>query len=127
MSVTPSPLSTGLAGLALALGLLAAAPASAAEPAYEFVPSPKEGQFYLYRINRETGEMGFCWFDGKSSESGTIVCGGPGAGGGPQAPGDYRLIAAPNSGQSAVFRVNTLTGEASVCYWNGGVVCTPAK
>lgn len=119
---------TAILATVLGLGFSATAlPAAADEALYEFVPNAKQGQFYLYRLNRKTGEMGYCWFSSEGGAVGTTLCSGAAEGGGPQAPGDYRLIAAPNSNQSAVFRANTLTGEISICYWNEGVVCTPPK
>ncbi len=130
MRVTLSQ-SVKIAALAALLGsgfATTGQPAAAEETLYEFVPNAKEGQFYLYRLNRKTGEMGYCWFSSAGSSAvGSTLCSGAAEGGGPQAPGDYRLFAAPNSGQSAVFRANTLTGEISICYWNEGVVCTAPK
>lgn len=127
--MSPTPLRSRLLGALLPFALFAVgAPAAAQEAAYDFAASPKDGQFFIYRMNRETGEMGYCWYDtAGEGDIGQTVCAGAGRGGGAQAPGAYRLVAAPGSGQSAVFRVNEATGDVSVCYWNNGVVCTPAK
>ena len=49
-----------------------------------------------------------------------------GEGAGPQAPGEYGLVASRHEREGGVFRVNFRTGEMSICYvFEEKVVCTP--
>ena len=50
-----------------------------------------------------------------------------GEGAGPQpVPGDYDLVRSNHEREGGIFRVNTRTGEVSVCYvQTDKVVCTP--
>lgn len=126
-------IATGLCGAVLAAGMgLSATPALAAG-AYDFVPAPQVDLNRMYRIDRVTGEVSACQYGINNSADGTVgvtLCYAMGEGAGPQAPGDYGLVATRHIKDGGIFRVNYRTGQMSVCYVFEGsdpqkVVCTP--
>jgi hypothetical protein len=100
-------------------------PAGAQE--YNFMPAPQIDLNRIYRVNRLTGEMGACQYAVKDGSMGMALCYPAGEGGGPQpVPGDYELMRSNHEREGGIFRVNTRTGEVSVCYvLTERVVCTP--
>ncbi|HUZ92118.1 MAG TPA: hypothetical protein VMU78_09495 [Methylocella sp.] len=120
------------AGLFLVAVLAAAQGALAAN--YEFLAAPEITLNRVYRLDRETGEIGACQYalketaDGakESPGVGLTLCYPPGEGAGPQAPSEYSLVASHHQGEGGVFRVDVRTGMMSICYvLNDAVVCTP--
>ncbi len=95
------------------------------EDLYEFVPPPGENWNRLYRVNRKTGEVGACQFIPKENSVGSTACLPAGEGAGPQAKGEYGLVASKLALEGGVYRVNKRTGEMSVCFIvPDKVVCT---
>lgn len=96
---------------------------------YRFLPAPAIDQNRMYRVNRLTGEMGACQYVAKPETVGVALCHEAGEGAGPQPiPGDYDLVRSSHEREGGVFRVNSRTGEVSVCYVDmklAKVVCTP--
>ena len=116
--------SLGVASLTEAIG----APAESegeSDILYEFAPPPGENWNRLYRVNRRTGEVGACQFIPKENSIGTTLCFPAGEGAGPQAKGEYGLVASKLALEGGVYRVNKKTGEMSVCFIiPEKVVCT---
>jgi hypothetical protein len=103
----------------------APAKADAEDDLYEFVPPPGENWNRLYRVNRKTGEVGACQFIPKENSVGSTMCLPAGEGAGPQAKGEYGLVASKLALEGGVYRVNKRTGEMSVCFIvPDKVVCT---
>jgi hypothetical protein len=94
---------------------------------YRFLPAPQIDLNRIYRVNRLTGEMGACQYAVKPDTVGVALCHPAGEGAGPQpVPGDYDLVRSNHEREGGIFRVNTRTGEVSVCYvQTDKVVCTP--
>jgi hypothetical protein len=110
------------AGCLLA-GCLAASEARAAP--YDFVPAPQTDLNRVYRIDKVTGEVISCQYGLQEGTVGVTLCFGSGEGAGPQAPGEYGLVASRHEREAGVFRANFRTGEVSVCYvLEEKVVCT---
>ena len=108
------------AGLCLASVALAAG-------SYDFAAAPATDLNRVYRVDRLTGEMGACQYGLQEGTIGVTICYPPGEGGGPQAPGEYTIVASHHDRESGVFRLNLRTGEMSNCYvLEEKVVCTPA-
>lgn len=115
----------GRGGAATALLLSACGPAALAA-SYEFAPAPQADLNRVYRVDRVTGEVSSCQYGLQEGTVGVTLCAGPGEGAGPQAPGEYGLVATRHVREAGVFRVNYRTGEMSICYVLGDqVVCTP--
>jgi hypothetical protein len=113
----------GVAAAALMVGWLGAGEAWAA---YDFVPAPQTDLNRIYRIDKATGEVISCQYGLQEGTVGVTLCFGPGEGAGPQAPGEYGLVASRHEREAGVFRANFRTGEVSVCYvLEEKVVCTP--
>lgn len=107
----------------LASGILSV-PASAAT--YDFVPAPQTDLNRIYRIDRITGEVSSCQYGLQEGTIGVTLCFTAGEGAGPQAPGEFGLVASRHEREGGVFRVNYRTGEMSICYvFDERVVCTP--
>ncbi|MBS7541304.1 hypothetical protein [Ancylobacter lacus] len=138
------PLRTALpAALFLLAGLSGGAMAQsatppAAGPAFDFASPPSAQANRLYSVNAATGEVSACQFERpEGSLVGVTRCFARDASAGPQTTqGGFALMSTHYSGETGVFRVNTVTGEMSVCYVrdmprSGGgapepsVVCTP--
>jgi hypothetical protein len=109
------------------IALISMADASAWADEYRFMPAPQTDLNRIYRVNRLTGEMGACQYAVKEGTIGVALCYPAGEGGGPQpVPGDYDLVRSNHEREGGIFRVNTRTGEVSVCYvLTERVVCTP--
>jgi hypothetical protein len=110
------------------LGLVAVALASASAAraaSYDFVPAPQTDLNRIYRIDKATGEVSSCQYGLLDGTAGVTLCFGAGEGGGPQAPGEYGLVASRHEREAGVFRVNYRTGDMSICYvLDDKVVCT---
>jgi len=94
---------------------------------YEFLAAPQTDLNRIYRLNKTTGEVGACQYGLKESAPvGVTLCYPPGEGAGPQAPGEYALVASHHQGEGGVFRVDLQSGQVAVCYvLQDAVVCTP--
>ncbi len=110
--------------LALACALVATVPAFAQQ--YQFMPAPQTDLNRVYRIDRQTGEIGACQYGLKDGTIGVTLCYPAGEGAGPQEPSEYALVASRHDREGGIFRVNEKTGAMSVCYiYDEKVVCTP--
>lgn len=106
------------------LALLSTSPAFAGD--YRFVAAPQADLNRIYRVDRESGEVGACQYGVDEENKGATLCFPAGEGAGRQESGDYTLIASNHEKESAVFRVDIQTGKMSVCYvWEKRVICTP--
>jgi hypothetical protein len=106
---------------------LCLAPAALAAGSYDFAAAPATDLNRVYRVDRLTGEMGACQYGLQEGTIGVTICYPPGEGGGPQAAGEYTIVASHHDRESGVFRLNLRTGEMSNCYvLEEKVVCTPA-
>ena len=115
-------------GRAAAAALLAAGlcGGQAKAAAYDFVPAPQTDLNRVYRIDKVTGEVISCQYGLQEGTVGVTLCFGAGEGAGPQAAGEYGLIASKHEREAGVFRANFRTGDVSVCYvLEEKVVCTP--
>ncbi len=122
--MTPLPRTFAFGCIAL-ISLQDAGEAKAQE--YRFLPAPQTDLNRIYRVNRLTGEMGACQYMVKPETVGVALCHPAGEGAGPQPiPGDYDLVRSNHEREGGIFRINTRTGEVSVCYvQTDKVVCTP--
>jgi hypothetical protein len=117
-----STISIKIAAAAFVLTSIAANPVSAQQ--YEFLSPPNPDTNRMYRVNIKTGEMGACWY-GRDKGIGFTDCRPVGEGAGPQKAGRYKLFATKFDSEKGVFRVNTNTGEMSLCWVRrGSLVCT---
>ncbi|HZV07716.1 MAG TPA: hypothetical protein VE999_21695 [Gemmataceae bacterium] len=113
------------ASLGLGLGLAGLAPAAFAAN-YEFLAAPEKDLNRIYRLDKATGEVAACQYGLKEGTIGVTLCYEPGQGAGPQAAGDYALVASSHEREGGIFRVELHTGTMSICYvLNDNVVCTP--
>src|SRR3954447_5398446 len=105
-------------GRAAAAALLAAGLCAghAKAAAYDFVPAPQTDLNRVYRIDKVTGEVISCQYGLQEGTVGVTLCFGAGEGAGPQAAGEYGLIASKHEREAGVFRANFRTGDVSVCY-----------
>jgi len=112
--------------VALALGLLVAAPVAVQAAPFEFAPAPQTDLNRVYRVDKATGEVGACQFQLRDGGVGVTICFSAGEGAGPQAPSDYGLMPSRHEREGGIFRVNFRTGEMSICYvFDDKTVCTP--
>jgi len=117
-----STLGIKIAAAAFVLTGIAASPVFAQQ--YGFLAPPNPDTNRMYRVNIKTGEMGACWY-GRDKGIGFTDCRPVGEGAGPQKPGRYKLFATKFDSEKGVFRVNTNTGEMSLCWVRrGSLVCT---
>ncbi len=117
-----STLGIKIAAAAFVLTSVAASPVFAQQ--YDFLSPPNPDTNRMYRVNIKTGEMGACWY-GRDKGIGFTDCRPVGEGAGPQKSGRYKLFATKFDSEKGVFRVNTLTGEMSLCWVRrGSLVCT---
>jgi hypothetical protein len=120
----------------LAAGLMGGvAPAVAQAPAspgetFQFLAPPHAELNRLYRINRATGAVIACQYQGSDTGVGATQCFAPGEGAEAGAAGEYELHVSNHRGEAGVFKVDRRSGEVSICYVlnEEKVVCTkPAK
>lgn len=102
------------------------APAGAGAPGeYEFEAPPGDNFNRVYRVNRTTGQVTACQYQ-QGPGVGVTLCFNSGEGAGPQAQGDYGLVASRLKEEGGIFRFNRRTGEMSICFvLNNLTVCTP--
>lgn len=94
---------------------------------FQFAPSPQTDLNRVYRVDRQTGEVGACQYGLKENSVGVTLCFGSGDGAGPQEPSDYMLVPSRHEREGGIFRVDQKTGTMSICYvYEEKVVCTPA-
>jgi hypothetical protein len=99
---------------------------AAGAQSFQFAPAPQTDLNRIYRVDRQTGEVGACQYGLKDGSIGVTLCFPAGEGAGPQSPSDYALIASRHDREGGIFRVNEKTGEMSICYvYEDKVVCTP--
>lgn len=111
--------------VAFLLAVAAAAPAAAQQ--FQFAPSPQTDLNRIYRIDRQTGEVGACQYGLKENSIGVTLCFPAGEGAGAQAPSEYALVPSRHEREGGVFRVDLRTGGMSICYvFEDKVVCTPS-
>jgi len=118
--------------MALAVTMGAPAPAVAGEGQYDFASVPATDLNRVFRVNRETGEVGACQYglgdknSDKNRSIGVTLCYPAGEGAGPQTPSDYRLVASHHDREAGIYRVDLRSGAMSICYvLEDTVVCTP--
>lgn len=94
---------------------------------YDFLAAPQIDLNRIFRVDKETGEVGACQFGLKEgSPVGVTLCYPPGQGAGPQSPSDYTLVASRHEHEAGAWRVDLRTGAMSICYvLSDAVVCTP--
>jgi hypothetical protein len=120
--ITASALSIGIL---LCSPLLLSCPAAAQQ--FQFAPSPQTDLNRVYRVDRQSGEVGACQYGLKESAVGVTLCFAPGDGAGPQEPSDYALVPSRHERECGIFRVDQKSGAMSICYvFEDKVVCTPA-
>jgi hypothetical protein len=99
-------------------------PASAQQ--FLFAPAPQTDLNRIYRVDRQTGEVGACQYGLKDGSIGVTLCFAQGEGAGPQEASDYALIPSRHDREGGVFRVDQKSGAMSICYvYDEKVVCTP--
>lgn len=109
-----------------AFGLMISAPFPAMAQQYQFAPSPQTDLNRVYRIDRQTGEVGACQYGLKENAVGVTLCFGSGDGAGPQDASDFMLVPSRHEREGGIFRVDQKTGAMSICYvYEEKVVCTP--
>ena len=113
-----------------AIVLAALSPAGVSGPAlaapYDFVPAPQTDLNRIYRIDRVPGEVSSRQYGLQEGTIGVTLCFSSGEGAGAQIPGEYGLVASRHEREGGVFRVNSRTGEMSICsVFDERVVCTP--
>ena len=92
---------------------------------YEFEAPPGDNFNRVYRVNRTTGQVTACQYQ-QGPGVGVTLCFNSGEGAGPQAQGDYGLVASRLKEEGGIFRFNRRTGEMSICFvLNNLAVCTP--
>lgn len=107
-----------------AFAVLAAGPALAQQ--FQFAPAPQNDLNRIYRIDRQTGEVGACQYALKENSIGVTLCFAAGEGAGPQTPSEFALMPSHHIRDGGIFRVDLRTGAMSVCYvYDEKVVCTP--
>jgi hypothetical protein len=111
--------------IVLAAALASAAPAAAQQ--FQFAPAPQTDLNRVYRIDRQTGEVGACQYGLKEGSVGVTLCFAAGEGAGAQSSSEFALVASRHEREGGIFRVDLRTGAMSVCYvYEEKVVCTPA-
>ena len=118
----PRPLSP--AAFALVFATMGAGVAFGA--GFEFIAAPQSDLNRVYRVDKATGEVAACQYEGKEGGVGATRCYPPGEGAMPQDPGEYALVASRHEREAGVFRVEVRTGAMSICYvLDERSVCTP--
>jgi hypothetical protein len=117
----------------LAIGLFALSGESlAAEDAkFAFMSPPDEDLLRIYWLNKQTGQVGSCFYQPSDDKAniGSTKCYSAGEGAGPLGPGRYDFRKSFHKDEGSVFRVNLDTGDISICWVrHSKVVCTaPAR
>jgi hypothetical protein len=106
--------------------LIAGATSGAMAQDHAFLASPQTDLNRMFRVDRESGEVGACQYAVKDGSVGVTLCFPAGEGAGKQEPGAYELVASSHRQEGGVYRVERRSGRMSVCYVLGEqVVCTP--
>jgi len=101
----------GLATIVTAAAATGPAVAQQSGDAFDFIAPPSIESNRIYRVNRATGAMAVCWFNGTNTEC------LQGAGlAGPQTPGNYSLAASNKPSEKGVFRIDHVSGAVSNCW-----------
>ena len=79
----------------------------------------------IYRLNTATGEINFCyWAKVEGKTIGRTVCDPAGENAGPQKPGIYGLKRSPFKTETAVYRIDKISGKVWLCFSDAGkTVC----
>jgi hypothetical protein len=98
----------------------------AADVDLEFMAPPGKTNA-MWRINRTTAEVGYCFFDRPANDPiGRMVCAPPDASAGASAElGPYGIEKTNFPDEFGIVRVNRRTGAVSMCYMNEKLFCTP--
>ncbi len=123
LSLRPMVVKTASWALVLAL-----APLEAGAANYEFLAAPQTDLNRVFRLDKETGEVGACQYGLKDgSPIGVTLCYPPGEGAKAGAAGEYALVASRDTGEGGVFRVDLRSGAMSICFVfeESTVACTP--
>jgi hypothetical protein len=114
------------AGMVLAAGAFGFGLAPASAQQFQFQPAPQTDLNRIYRVDRQTGEVGACQYGLKDGSVGVTLCFAAGEGAGPQEASDYALVPSRHDREGGIFRVDQKSGAMSVCYvYDEKVVCTP--
>ncbi|MGE0239163.1 MAG: hypothetical protein AB7F09_25155 [Parvibaculaceae bacterium] len=99
--------------------------AGAGEALYEFETPTSPETNAIYRLNTATGEVNFCyWAKVEGKTIGKTVCDPAGENAGPQKPGIYGLKRSPFKTETAVYRVDKISGKLWLCFSESGkTVC----
>ena len=111
-------------------------PTAPADGPYVFSAPPSAQANRVYSVNVRNGEVNACQFERpEGSVVGITKCFPRDSSANAGATGDFDIVSTRYSGETGIFRVNTQTGQMSVCYVRdmpkegGGVepsvVCTP--
>lgn len=111
-------------------------PAAPADGPYVFSAPPSAQANRVYSVNVRNGEVNACQFERpEGSVVGITKCFPRDSSANAGTTGDFDIVSTRYSGETGIFRVNTQTGQMSVCYVRdmpkegGGVepsvVCTP--
>lgn len=111
-------------------------PTAPADGPYVFSAPPSAQANRVYSVNVRNGEVNACQFERpEGSVVGITKCFPRDSSANAGGTGDFDIVSTRYSGETGIFRVNTQTGQMSVCYVRdmpkegGGVepsvVCTP--
>ena len=99
--------------------------AGAGEALYEFETPTSPETNAIYRLNTATGEINFCyWAKVEGKTIGRTACDPAGENAGPQKPGIYGLKKSPFKTETAVYRIDKISGKLWLCFSDAGkTVC----
>jgi hypothetical protein len=109
----------------LGWNLLLGGGAKAAEALYEFETPTSPETNSIYRLNTATGEINWCyWTKVEGKTIGKTQCDPAGENAGPQKPGVYGLMKSPYKTETAIYRVDKISGKVWLCFPESGkTVC----
>jgi len=94
-----------------------AAPVTPADGPYVFSAPPSAQANRVYSVNVRTGEVNACQFERpEGSVVGVTKCFPRDSSANAGTAGAYDIVSTRYSGETGIFRVNTQTGQMSVCY-----------
>lgn len=92
-------------------------PAPPADGPYVFSAPPSAQANRVYSVNVRNGEVNACQFERpEGSVVGITKCFPRDSSANAGGTGDYDIVSTRYSGETGIFRVNTQTGQMSVCY-----------